>query len=143
MGPRGWLSRQRKVEMASELTDPEWVIVELLCSLPKDKLRVFIRESLLAQRDLHPGEAAEEQRGGLLINLLHEAAQRRPELLVHFGRVTQLLVAWGDKNEELKARAARAPIGWTTTIPKAGRPSTSRIRLRRRPTAPRASSSRE
>ena len=99
------LSGRRKVEMASELTDPEWVVVELLSSLPKDKLKVFIRESLLAHRDPHPGEAVEEQRGAMLLNLLHEAAQRRPELMAHFGRVTLLLVAWGEKNEELKARA--------------------------------------
>jgi hypothetical protein len=99
-----WLRRRRRVEMASELTDPEWVMVELLASLSKNALRAVLWEFLAASRDPKPPSDIARVRGQRLLGFLREAGDSRPELLVHFGTVTQLLVAWADNNERLMAQ---------------------------------------
>jgi len=91
-----------------DLTDPEAVIIELLCTLRKDKLRTFLRQSLRAGRNPRPDEETEQERGGFLFVVLSEAADRHPKLVAHFNSVPQLLSMWGNKFAHSQPRDRRS-----------------------------------
>jgi len=97
--------RRRRVETAAKLSDPDFVVLELLCSLPKDELRVYFQGALGAARDPDRGKAASDEDDHFFLVAMEAAAKLRPDLMVHFENITQLLVAWALHDNELKRQA--------------------------------------